>query len=385
MGLFDAIKQQFINVIEWNEQNSDRIIYKFPVAGNEIKMGAVLTVRPGQVALFLNEGTIADVFQEGRYELSTQNMPVMTTLQSWKYGFNSPFKADIYYVNMKNFIDQKWGTTNPIMLRDADFGIVRLRGFGTFSYRVSDPVKFLTDALGTGTAASTEDFTPQFKRQAVSALADLIAESKVAALDLAMHYDEMGASLKEKMRDKFAYMGLTITDFTIENLSLPPEVEAAMDKRSAMGALGDLNRYTQFQAAEAIRDAAANPGGMAGDMAGIGIGLGVGQLMSQAMQQGLQPQAQPAAQPAQAAGVPCPQCSQPNPAGSRFCSGCGSPLQTASATKPCLQCGKPVATDARFCPECGASQTPPEACPGCQLKVAPGTKFCPACGTKITG
>lgn len=382
MGLFDAIKNQFINVIEWNEQDSERIIYKFPVAGNEIKMGAILTVRPSQVAIFLNEGTIADVFQEGRYELSTQNMPVMTTLKSWKYGFNSPFKADIYYVNMKNFIDQKWGTTNPIMLRDADFGIVRLRGFGTFSYRVSDPVKFLTNALGTDVSATTEDFTPQFKRQAVSALSDLIAESKIPALDLAMHYDEMGASLKEKMRDKFNYMGLTITDFTIENLSLPPEVEAAMDKRSSMGALGDLNRYTQYQAAEAIRDAASNPGGVAGDMAGIGVAMGMGQVMSQAMQQGIQHQPQPSAQPPM---VPCPKCSQPNPAGNKFCAGCGSALQTAAATKPCLQCGKPAALDAKFCPECGASQATPDACPSCKKKVEPGTKFCPGCGTKISG
>lgn len=383
MGLFDAIKKQFINVLEWNEQNSDRIIYKFPVAGNEIKMGAVLTVRPAQVAIFLNEGTIADVFQEGRYELSTQNMPVMTTLQSWKFGFNSPFKADVYFVNMKNFIDQKWGTTNPIMLRDADFGIVRLRGFGTFSYRVSDPVKFMTNALGTDTAASTDDFTPQFKRQAVSALADLIAESKVAALDLAMHYDEMGASLKEKMRDKFDYMGLTITDFTIENLSLPPEVEAAMDKRSAMGALGDLNRYTQYQAAEAIGDAAANPGGIAGDLAGIGVAMGMGQVMSQAMQQGLQPQVQPQA-PVQAAGTPCPKCGQNNPAGSRFCAGCGSSL-TDPVSKPCIQCGKPMNPDAKFCPECGASQAQPGTCPACGMTIAPGTKFCPGCGAKISG
>lgn len=381
MGLFDAIKNQFINVIEWNEQNSDRIIYKFPVAGNEIKMGAVLTVRPAQVAIFINEGTIADVFQEGRYELSTENMPVMTTLRSWKYGFNSPFKADIYFLNMKNFIDQKWGTTNPIMMRDPDFGIVRLRGFGTFSYRVNEPVKFLTNALGTDTAASTDDFSPQFKRQAVSALADLIAESKIAALDLAMHYDEMGASLKEKIRDKFDYMGLTITDFTIENLSLPPEVEAAMDKRSAMGALGDLNRYTQFQAAEAIRDAASNPGGVAGDMAGIGVAMGMGQVMSQAMQQGISHQPQPQAQ---GTGIPCPKCAQPNPPGSRFCTGCGQNLQ-ASATKPCIECGKPVAPDAKFCPECGSAQTTPGTCPGCQTAIAPGTKFCPGCGTKISG
>lgn len=381
MGLFDAIKNQFINVIEWNEQNSDRMIYKFPVAGNEIKMGAVLTVRPGQVAIFLNEGTIADVFQEGRYELSTQNMPVMTTLESWKYGFNSPFKADIYYVNMKTFIDQKWGTSNPIMLRDADFGIVRLRGFGTFSYRVSDPVKFLTNALGTDLSASTEDFTPQFKRQAVSALSDLIAESKVAALDLAMHYDEMGASLKEKMRDKFAYMGLSITDFTIENLSLPPEVEAAMDKRSSMGALGDLNRYTQYQAAEAIRDAASNPGGTAGDMAGIGVAMGMGQVMSHAMQQGMQHQPQPVPQ---AAGTPCSKCGQINAAGSKFCSGCGNALEMQTPTKPCISCGKPINPDASFCPECGASQTPPDTCPNCKMKVSPGTKYCPGCGTKIS-
>ncbi len=382
MGLFDAIKKQFINVIEWNEQDSDRIIYKFPVAGNEIKMGAMLTVRPGQVAIFLNEGTIADIFQEGRYELSTQNMPVMTTLESWKYGFNSPFKADIYYLNMKNFIDQKWGTTNPIMLRDADFGIVRLRGFGTFSYRVSDPVKFLTNALGSDIAASTEDFTPQFKRQAVSALSDLIAESKVAALDLAMHYDEMGASLKEKMRDKFDYMGLTITDFTIENLSLPPEVEAAMDKRSSMGALGDLNRYTQYQAAEAIRDAAQNTGGVAGDMAGIGVAMGMGQVMSQAMQQGVQHQPQPTSQVAL---IACPKCSQPNPVGNKFCASCGNALQAAPSSKPCIQCGKPVAEGVKFCPECGTPQSSTDACPSCKTKIEPGTKFCPSCGAKIAG
>jgi membrane protease subunit (stomatin/prohibitin family) len=237
-------------------------------------MGAQLTVRESQVALFINEGEIADVYEPGRYELTTENMPILTKLKSWPYGFNSPFKAEVYFVNTKQFLDQKWGTTNPLMMRDAEFGIIRLRGFGTFAYRVTDPVQFMREVFGTKQFADTDIITPQLKQQILTAMADLLGEAKIPALDLISNYEELAKLGAEKVQPQFAEYGLTLTNLTIQNLSLPKEVEDAMDKRTQMGVLGNLDTYTKFQVAESIRDAAQNEGGMAG----IGASLGVGAL-----------------------------------------------------------------------------------------------------------
>jgi len=225
MGIMKFIKSQFIEVIEWTDDSTDTMVYRFPVKDNEIKMGAQLTVRESQVAVFVNEGQIADVFKPGRYQLSTENMPVLTKIKSWKYGFNSPFKAEVYFVNTKQFTNEKWGTPNPIMMRDAEFGMIRLRAFGIFSFRVADPVSFLKEVFGTNKNFDKESISGQLKRSLVSGLADLLGETKVAALDLAMYYDELGEQAKQRIQPRFEGFGLELVSLFIENISLPEEVE----------------------------------------------------------------------------------------------------------------------------------------------------------------
>lgn len=345
MSIFNKLRGQLIDVIEWTDSSANTMVHRYENHGKEIMMGAQLTVRESQVAVFVNEGKLADVFQPGRYELSTQNMPIMTALRSWKYGFNSPFKAEVYFVNTKQFLDLKWGTSNPVMMRDQDFGMIRLRAFGIYSFRVADPVAFLKEVFGTSDLFTTEGVEGQIKRHIVSTLSDALAQSKIPALDLAANYEELSQYVINGLQPKAAQLGLKIESFVIENVSLPQEVEQAMDKRTSMGVLGDLNRYTQLQAADALRDAAQNPSGGAGMASGIGAGMAMGQMMQQAFQ----PQAQ---QPV-AANVACVSCGAGIPRGSKFCPECGA-KQAAAAH--CTACGKALDAGAKFCPECGAKQ-----------------------------
>ena len=229
------------------------------------------------------EGQIADVFSPGRYTIDGGNTPILSKLGAWKYGFNSPFKAEVYFVNTKLFTDLKWGTPNPVMMRDADFGMVRLRAFGIYSIRVADPREFIKEIAGTNAHFVTEDIEGQLKRTLVGGFSDALAESKIAALDLASNYEELGKFTKTKLIDEFKTFGLELAKFVIENISLPADVEAAMDKRTSMGVLGDVARYAQFQAADAMRDAAQNPGGGAGTGAGLGAGFAIGNAMAGAM------------------------------------------------------------------------------------------------------
>ena len=340
------INSQLIDVIEWTDSSSNTMVYRYDNMGKEIMMGAQLTVRESQVAVFVNEGKIADVFQPGRYELSTQNMPIMTALKSWKYGFNSPFKAEVYFVNTRQFLDMKWGTSNPVMMRDKEFGMVRLRAFGIYSFRVADPVVFLKEVFGTTELMTVEGVEGQIKRTVVSALSDIIAQSNIAALDLAANYDELGQFALNALQPRFAQLGLKMESFVIENISLPQEVEAAMDKRTSMGVVGDLNRYTQFQAAEAMRDAAQNEGGAAGMGAGLGAGMAMGQMMQNSFQGQQAQQATPVSQ------VACVNCGASIAASSKFCPECGAGQNKVN----CVDCGKPLAAGAKFCPECGAKQ-----------------------------
>ena len=341
------INSQLIDVIEWTDSSSNTMVHRYESMGKEIMMGAQLTVRESQVAVFVNEGKIADVFQPGRFELSTQNMPIMTALKSWKYGFKSPFQAEVYFINTKQFLDLKWGTSNPVMMRDTEFGMVRLRAFGIYSFRVIDPVAFLKEVFGTTELMTVEGVEGQIKRTVVSALSDIIAQSKIPALDLAANYDELGQFALNALTPRFTSLGLKLETFVIENISLPQEVEAAMDKRTSMGVVGDLNKYTQFQAAEAMRDAASNEGGSAGMGAGLGAGMAMGQMMQNAFQGAKQPEAAPQAQT-----VPCVSCGGQIAKDSKFCPECGAGQTTAA----CKDCGKPLNAGAKFCPECGARQ-----------------------------
>ena len=384
MGIFDKVKEaamnQFIEVIEWLDDSGNTILYRFPVYQQEIKNGAQLIVRESQTAVFVFEGQVADVFTPGRYSIDGGNTPILSKLGAWKYGFNSPMKSEVYFVNTKQFTDMKWGTSNPIMLRDADFGIVRLRAFGAYSMRVADPAVFIKEVAGTNAHFQTEDIDEQLKRAIVTEFSDALGEMKIPALDLAAQYKEVGETIRAKINEDFGTYGLQVTKFYVENISLPPEVEEAMDRRASMGALGNVDNYMKFQAADALRDAAQNEGGGAGLGAGLGAGFAVGNQMVNAFgQQGGGGQSQ---QPPQAQTVPCPTCGKPNTAGVKFCADCGGKMEIAKV--PCVKCGAELREGAKFCSECGSTQEK-QKCAGCQAELAPGAKFCAECGAKTEG
>ncbi|RYD56304.1 MAG: SPFH domain-containing protein [Sphingobacteriales bacterium] len=282
MGFFDKLFAEFIDIIEWVDKSSDTLVWKFPRYQNEIKMGAKLTVRESQLAVFMNEGKIADVYQPGMYTLSTQNMPILSTLNGWKYGFDSPFKADIFFVSTRQFTGIKWSTKNPVMLRDAEFGPVRLRAYGTFAFRISDAAMFIKEVAATNPTFSVGDIAAQITSIIVSRGMDAIAEQKIPLLDLTSNYDEASAVIAKKIGFDMANMGLEITQLLIENISLPPEVERAIDKRSSIGIVGNLGQYTQFQAANSLENSSG--GGLAGMGMSAGLGVALGQQMAGMMQ-----------------------------------------------------------------------------------------------------
>ena len=380
MGILDRLSPsaQFIEVIEWLDQTSNTLVYRFPVKDQEIKNGAQLIVRESQAAVFVSEGQIADQFPPGRYTIDGGNTPILSKLGAWKYGFNSPFKAEVYFVNTKQFTDLKWGTPNPVMMRDTDFGMVRLRAFGIYSMRVGDPKEFIKDIAGTNAHFVTEDIEGQLKRTLVSGFSDALAESKIAALDLASNYDELSKFTREKLSEEFKTFGLELTKFVIENISLPPEVEAAMDKRTSMGVIGDVGRYTQFQAADAMRDAAQNPSGGAGTGAGLGAGFAVGNMMAGAMTDAMRQSRGEGT----ANRVACPKCGGANAPGAKFCHECGAQMEMATEKVACVKCGTALPAGTKFCNECGAKQEKPS-CPNCQAELDPGAKFCNECGHKL--
>jgi len=287
VGIWDKIRGEFIDIIEWLDDSApgaeQTIVARFERHNNEIKHGAKLVVREAQMAVFVNEGQIADVFPPGTYTLDTKNLPILSTLQGWKYGFESPFKAEVYFVSTRRFTDLKWGTMNPIMLRDAEFGPVRLRAFGTYALRVSEPATFLREIVGTDLRFTTTEITEQLRNMIVARFADIIAESRIPILDFASNYDELGAFITTRMQPEFGAFGLEVTNLLVENISLPPAVEEALDRRTSMGVVGDLTKYTQFQTAEAMKAAAENPGGMAAGGMGMGMGFAMAGQMSGAM------------------------------------------------------------------------------------------------------
>jgi membrane protease subunit (stomatin/prohibitin family) len=304
MGLMDKLRGEFIDIIEWLDDSRDTIVWRFPRYDNEIKMGAKLVVRESQIAVFVNEGQVADAFTPGTYTLETQNLPILSTLKGWKYGFNSPWKAEVYFVSTRLFTDMKWGTQNPVIVRDPEFGMVRLRAFGAYAARVVDATKLLRELVGTDPQFRTEEVQEYLRQMIVSRLGTALASGGIPMLDLAAQQQTIGSRIGAILSEDLAAVGLTIPQFIIENISVPPEVEAALDKRTQMGILGDLNKYTQFQAANAVEAAAKNPGG-AGEGVGLGMGMAIGQQMANAFgQQGQQGQQQ--AQPTQQQAAPPP-------------------------------------------------------------------------------
>ena len=280
MGLFDWLTGQFIDVIEWTDNSTDTMVYRFNRQGNEIKYGAKLTVRESQIAVFVNEGVIADVLTPGIYELETKNIPILTNLQHWDHGFNSPFKAEVYFLNTKRFTDLKWGTKNPIMVRDPEFAMVRLRAFGTYEIRIDDAKTFLNEIVGTDGHFTTDEIEGQLTNLILSKFATILGQDDTPVLDLAANYEKFGAFITERISPAFKEYGLELTRILVENISLPEEVEKALDTRSSREITGNLNDHVKYQSGQALGNA---EGGAISDMVGMGAGLAMGQQMTNSM------------------------------------------------------------------------------------------------------
>lgn len=348
MGIFFGKRNQWLKVIEWSDKTQGTMVYHYPIDGDQIMFGSKLTVRESQCAIFMNKGKIADVFAPGLYTLSASNLPILSKLLALPYGFKSPFHADVFYVNTKQFTNMKWGTSNPLTMRDKDFGTIRVRAFGSYAFRITDPASFLREVCGTNAIYSTEDISSYLRSMLVSKITDTIAESKVGALDIASNLEEFGGLVKEHIITAFGPLGLTLTNFVVENVSFPEAVEKAIDERSSMGVMADqMDTYVKYQSAKAITEAAKNQG-MGGAGASIGTGIALGNVISETINTA-KAQSKPAA--AATSKKFCPECGAELSKNAKFCSECGHKF--APATKTCSECGAQMKATAKFCPECG--------------------------------
>lgn len=340
------IKKNLLKVIEWKDDTKDTVVYRFQIPDRyAIMNGSTLVVRESQVAMFVYKGKVADVFEPGTYKLATENIPFISKILALPTAFELPVQAEVYFVNTKQFTGQKWGTQNPIAMRDKDFGMVRLRGYGIYSFRVTDAKKFMNEMFGTNALYTTADVAEQIRPMVIQSITDTIAESKISLLDLAANYKEFGESVLKTSEGEFGNYGLKLEKLVVENLSLPEEVEKALDERSKLGIMEDkMGTYTQYQAATALRDAANNPNG--NNLAGLGVGLGVAGTMGQV-----------------------------------FGNALNTENKTKAKTKECIKCGAEIPEKAKHCPECGAAQMPK--CPKCGELVSVKSKFCPNCGEKL--
>lgn len=286
MAIWDKLKAELLDIVEWLDDTNDTLAYRFERYQNEIKYGAKLVVREGQMAAFVNEGKLADVFKPGTYELTTQNMPILTTLRGWKYGFNSPFKAEVYFISTRKFTDLKWGTPGPATMRDKEFGMVRVTAFGLYSIRARDPAIIIRDLVGTDNRFTTQEIQENLRGKIGARIKEIMPELGIPVLDLEARVTEMGTKLRERLTPDFEGFGLELVEVQVQDIGLPEEVERAIDKRGAMAAVGNLAAYTQYEAASAIRDAANNPGGAAGAAVGLGAGVAMGAQMINTMMPG---------------------------------------------------------------------------------------------------
>lgn len=354
MGFF---RKQFLDILEWEDKGQSTLVWKYPMQDNEIQTGGKLVVRPGQSAVFVNEGKIADVFLEpGTYTLNTQTLPILTNLKSWAYGFKSPFKSDVYFISTRRFLDQRWGTPQPILMPDPKFEQVEIRAFGNFSFRVMDPAKLLSEVTSTNRVYTVEDIQGQLRSYLVTNFAPIVARQGITVAELVQNYQIIDEAVREAVNQRFESLGLEIVSFTIQNITLQEELLEALRKRSSVNILGSMDNYTQIQMTEAMKESVKNPGMNTMNQAGMGIGVGMamGNMMNKLGQQGSQPQApvNPTPVPAAPASGKCSKCQAGIPAGALFCSQCGT-KQEAQQGKFCTQCGNQNAPDSKFCAKCG--------------------------------
>jgi membrane protease subunit (stomatin/prohibitin family) len=321
------LSKQFIDVIQWTEPEDGILAYRYPMEDMEIQNGGKLTVRDSQMAVFVNEGRIADVFAPGLYTLNTNTLPILTYLMNWDKAFKSPFKSDVYYFSTRLQTNQRWGTATPITIRDKEFGAVRLRGYGIYAYKIADAKIFYQKVSGTRDIYGVADLEGQLRNTIVGRMTDSFAQSSIPFLDMAANQAALGLKIVETLKPSFAELGLSLETFVVENLSLPDELQQLLDQRIGMNMIGDMGKYTQFQVAQSMPIAAGNEGGGA---AGIGVGLGAGLTMAQSMLNAVKPAETPAAPAA--------------------------PVAPAADTKFCTNCGKQIPRASKFCPECGTAQ-----------------------------
>ena len=352
MSLKDFVSKQFIKVIHWTEDGDETLAFRYPMQDMQISTGAQLTVRESQMALFVNEGRCADVFGPGLYTLNTHTLPVLTNLMNWDKAFQDPFKSDVYFFSTRQKTAQRWGTATPITIRDKDFGAVRVRGYGIYAWHIADPRLFQTKLSGTRDVYKLADIEPQLRETIVGRMSNAFADSGIPFLDMAANLVAVGEKIREAVTPVFAELGIAVDSFVVENLSLPEELQKRLDERVGMNMLGNMQQYTQFQAAQSLPIAAANEGGgFAAIGAGLAAGVGMGGVMMNAMSPALGAPGQPPS--------PATPASAPQAAPAPVASVAAAPVAAAGAaaeTKFCFNCGSKIPRVAKFCAECGTSQ-----------------------------
>jgi membrane protease subunit (stomatin/prohibitin family) len=374
-----------LDVVEFLDPTGRELVHRVPPVGSgDFKLGSQVIVRESQTAVFFRDGKALDVFGPGRHTLSTQNIPLLSRIINIPFGGNSPFKAEVYFVNMADILDMKWGTSEPVVFRDSELGMVRLRAFGTYSLAVADPQQFVNKIVGTQGIVDSNQIGDYLRNVIVSRLNDTLGQTMSTLLDLAGKYSDLGAALKANVADDFANLGLQLKQFFITSITPPEEVQKMIDQRSSMGALGDMNRYMQFQAAQAMGNLGQGGGGgdtAAGGLglgAGAGLGMGMAQMIGQSFQQAQQQTQQQQQQPPQPPPAP-----QQQSTGGTTPATAGGHSATMGAMITCPNCHAQIPANTKFCPECGYNQATKPTCPNCGQEVAPGAKFCANCGQKL--